>query len=349
MATFEFVFKEVLSNIFRKYKLVFLAELILLLSAGIFLFPLYNPFLLSSALFVACTLFVFLLVWMRILMDKQNIWQPIWLEKLPKLKLDFIFPAITVAFLLFVFLKQFKEDNFEAFGLSFILFLVSTIAYYWIEISEHNRDYLGIKSDLRDSDHINTLTQKQNLQDMISPHFLFNSLNTLTSIVTESKGMAIRFTSELAYLYDFILKNKGEGVILVDEELNLIQRYVYLLESRYEKALMVDLNIPKAYTNCWIPPLSIQNLIENAVKHNGASKKRPLKIEVFCEDELIVVRNNVIPKKTPPANSTGIGINYVRTQFRKIAQKEIRIEQDQHNFIVYLPLIYPTDLIREEK
>jgi LytS/YehU family sensor histidine kinase len=223
------------------------------------------------------------------------------------------------------------------------------MAYYWIEISENNRAYLKYKSDLRDSDHINTLTQKQNLQDMISPHFLFNSLNTLTSIVTESKGMAIRFTSELAYLYDFILKNKGEEMILVDEELNLIQRYVYLLESRYEKALMVDMNIPKAYTNCWIPPLSIQNLIENAVKHNGASKKKPLKIEVFCEDEMIVVRNNIILKKTPPGNSTGIGINYVRTQFRKIAQKEIRIEQNEHNFIVYLPLIYPTDLKVEVK
>lgn len=281
-------------------------------------------------------------------MARQNIWQPIWLEKLPKLRLDFILPSFIVATMLFIILWRINPVFQGVFILSLISLLFSYVAYYWMEISDNNLRYLSVKSDLRDSDHINTLTQKQNLQDMISPHFLFNSLNTLTSIVMESKGMAIRFTSELAYLYDFILKNKGERVISVDEELNLIQRYIYLLESRYEKSLMVDLNIPKVYADCWIPPLSIQNLIENAVKHNGATKRRPLKIEIFCEDENIVVRNNIIPKKTPPQTSTGIGINYVKTQFRRIANKEIKITSDEHNFIVQLPLIYPADLQKGE-
>lgn len=279
--------------------------------------------------------------WVKELKEKKLFFQSFLFKKTEYLPHHFLFslfpPAVFSILLFIIFNIHFFSK--ETFFIQFILLCICAISFYWSFLTTENKKYIKNKFQLRDLEQTITFTQKQSLQDMISPHFLFNSLNTLTSIVSESKGKAIRFSSELAYLYNFILTHKEDQIIPLEDELNLVQRYVYLLESRFEDALQMKINIDKTYYNSVIPPLAIQNLIENAIKHNGASKKKPLKVEVYVNENYIIVKNNLIPKKSPVSSSTGIGIQYIKNYYEKIQDKKIVILNENEQFTVKLPLI----------
>ena len=142
-------------------------------------------------------------------------------------------------------------------------------------------------------------TQYEVLQNQMSPHFLFNSLNTLTSIIPENADAAVAFTERLSDVYRYILQNKDRELVTLQEEIAFVKSYMFLLHMRYPDNLTVDFNIEERYYDLTIPPLTIQMLAENAIKHNVVSKSKPLNIDIYIENgKSVVVKNNLQRKES---------------------------------------------------
>jgi len=177
------------------------------------------------------------------------------------------------------------------------------------------------------------------LKNQIDPHFIFNSLNTLSHLIEEKPVKARLFNDNLADVYRYILTRKGKELVLMREELDFLSDYFSLLKIRFEHALTLQLNIddgaPDEYL---IPPISLQVLLENAVKHNEFSDQQPLVITITLEKEELVV-SNPIHRKTLLRESSRIGLNNLNDRYRLTTNKSITIEEKEGNFEVRLPLL----------
>lgn len=182
-------------------------------------------------------------------------------------------------------------------------------------------------------------TQFEVLQNQMSPHFLFNSLNTLTALIPEDSDVAVEFTQKLSEVYRYILQNKERELVTVEEELNFANAYVFLLKMRYPENLNVNFEIEEKHRRQYIAPLTLQMLIENAIKHNVVSKMNPLSIEVYVDNgKSIVVKNN-LQKKNVIDKSTKTGLANIQKRYELLGNKVIDIMTTAKNFIVAVPLI----------
>ncbi len=181
-------------------------------------------------------------------------------------------------------------------------------------------------------------TQFEVLQNQMSPHFLFNSLNTLTTLIAENQELAISFTQELSQVYRYILQNKEKELVKLEVELDFAKSYVYLLQIRYPNNLTVSFSIPNAYKNYYIAPLTLQILIENAIKHNIISKHEPLEIKVFVENDAIIVSNNLQIKNTID-KSTKTGLENIKKRYAIMGNRKIDVIESENNFTVAVPMI----------
>lgn len=182
-------------------------------------------------------------------------------------------------------------------------------------------------------------TQFEVLQNQMSPHFLFNSLNTLTTLIAEDQKTAIDFTQTLSEVYRYILQNKERELVKLSEELAFAKSYVYLLQMRYPENLTVNYSIETRHEKLFIAPLTLQMLIENAIKHNVISKTDPLHIDIYVEkEEVIVVKNNLQLKKTLE-KSTKTGLANIRKRYEYLGQRQIDVITSQKNYMVAVPLI----------
>lgn len=177
------------------------------------------------------------------------------------------------------------------------------------------------------------------LQNQMSPHFLFNSLNTLTTLIAEDQKVAIDFTQTLSEVYRYILQNKERELVSLQEELDFAQSYVYLLKKRYPENLEVKFDVHIMYKEYHIAPLTLQMLIENAIKHNTVSKTEPLYIEVYVNNgQSIVVKNNLQPKVSLE-KSTKTGLANIRKRYGYLGKRNIDIINAKEHFKVVVPLI----------
>lgn len=182
-------------------------------------------------------------------------------------------------------------------------------------------------------------TQFEVLQNQMSPHFLFNSLNTLTTLIAEDQKTAIDFTQTLSEVYRYILQNKEKELVLLREELDFSKSYIYLLQMRYPENLNVNFSIKPEQEKLFIAPLTLQMLIENAIKHNVVSKTAPLLIEIYVEKgDVIVVKNNLQLKKTME-KSTKTGLANIRKRYEYLGGRQIDVITSQKNYMVAVPLI----------
>lgn len=187
-------------------------------------------------------------------------------------------------------------------------------------------------------------TQYEVLQNQMSPHFLFNSLNTLTTIIPENPEHAVVFTEKLSDVYRYILQNKDRELVPLAEELEFVKSYLFLLQIRYPDNLTFDFNIEKKYLNLSMPPLTLQMLAENAIKHNIVSKAKPLHIDIYIENGRSVVVKNNLQRKDSLDKSTKTGLDNIRKRYAILGGKEIDIITSANRFMVAVPLI---DLIEE--
>ena len=181
-------------------------------------------------------------------------------------------------------------------------------------------------------------TQFEVLQNQMSPHFLFNSLNTLTTLISENQQSALMFTEKLSDVYRYILQNKERELVTLSEELQFAKDYVYLLKIRFPENLNVDFNIPDKNLNHHIAPLTLQMLIENSIKHNVISKAHPLSVDVYLTEGSIVVRNNLKVKQVLD-RSTKTGLENIRKRYEYLSDRGIDVIETTNSFIVSVPLI----------
>jgi two-component system LytT family sensor kinase len=179
----------------------------------------------------------------------------------------------------------------------------------------------------------------ESLKNQLDPHFLFNSLNVLTSLIGENPSQAERFTTKLSKVYRYVLEQRNKDLVPIEEELKFAKTYMELLGMRFEDA--VKFNIPYSISNdaLKIVPLSLQLLLENAVKHNVVSSSKPLTINIYEEGNYLIIENNINPKEAI-GKSTKVGLQNVADRYGLITDKGVKIANNNKTFRVSLPLLY---------
>jgi LytS/YehU family sensor histidine kinase len=177
----------------------------------------------------------------------------------------------------------------------------------------------------------------ESLKNQVNPHFLFNSLNVLSGLVYKDADLAAKFIKHLADVYRYVLDTRDREVVPLETELEALQAYIFLLQIRFGDSLKVEVNIQDCKENV-IPPLTLQMLVENAVKHNIASRQHPLFIHITQENNIITVKNNLQIKHNEP-ESNGIGLANIQERYRYISNKLVQIIKDEQSFSVAVPLI----------
>ena len=210
-----------------------------------------------------------------------------------------------------------------------IAFLLSSITYLknWKK-SVLNQEKLKAEN----------LTYKyESLKNQLNPHFLFNSFNVLSDLIHEDQDLAEKFVQKLSDLYRYVLESRNKELVSVKEEMEFIKSYSFLLTTRFEKKLDLIIEI-NPEENKFIVPMSIQLLIENAVKHNEVTKENPLKIEVTQNENFIIVSNKKSKIKTQ-AISNKIGLENLKQQYNYFTDKEVDITNSEEYFIVKIPIL----------
>jgi hypothetical protein len=183
----------------------------------------------------------------------------------------------------------------------------------------------------------------ETLKSQIDPHFLFNSLNVLTSLIGENPLQAEKFTTKLSKVYRYVLEQRNKELIPISEELQFAKTYMELLQMRFEDAL--EFQVPSSVSNSdlKIVPLSLQLLLENAVKHNVVSSSKPLKISIFEEGGYLKIQNNINTKEAIGKKSTKVGLQNIADRYGLISDEEVHIENNNKTFTVSLPLLLKTN------
>lgn len=232
--------------------------------------------------------------------------------------------------------------HMEFLPFNFIAALVISLSYESLYFFEKWKETFRLNEELKNRQ---IRTQYEVLQNQMSPHFLFNSLNTLTAVIAEDQDAAISFTERLSEVYRYILQNKDRELVTLEEEMDFVKSYLFLLEMRYPDNLTTEFRIDQKYFGLNIPPLTLQMLVENAIKHNVVSKSKPLHIDIYIENgKSVIVRNN-LQRKESLEKSTKTGLENIKKRYGILGGGEIDIITSASNYMVAVPLI---DLLEEK-
>lgn len=179
--------------------------------------------------------------------------------------------------------------------------------------------------------------QYESLKNQVNPHFLFNSFNVLSSLVYKDQGLAAKFIQQLSRVYRYVLDTRDKEVVSLPQELEMLEAYLFLVKMRFGEALRIELSL-EPDDQVAVVPLSLQMLVENAVKHNVVSKRRPLTLEIRREKGQIVVRNNFQPREDE-RESLGVGLANIGERYRYLAGLEIEVAQANGFFTARIPVI----------
>lgn len=191
--------------------------------------------------------------------------------------------------------------------------------------------------EMQDVDMENLRNRYTALKNQTDPHFLFNSLNTLNGLIGEDDKRARQYVQELSEVFRHTMQNKL--VVQLSEEMDFVHSYLYLMCIRYYDSLQVEFDIEDKYLNYYMIPSGLQILVENAIKHNIASSKMPLKIIIRTEDDKIIVENKLQLRERNTMTCSGVGLENLMEQYKLIFGKEIEIASNNEKFVVSLPLI----------
>ena len=178
----------------------------------------------------------------------------------------------------------------------------------------------------------------ETLKNQIDPHFLFNSLNVLSSLIEENPENAQRFTTSLSKVYRYVLEQKDKDLVPIEEELAFAKTYMNLLQMRFENSLTYEVIIDTIKPEAKVVPLSLQLLLENAVKHNIISEQKPLHIKIYIDNDVLVIQNNY-QKKSVLQDGQGVGIQNIISRYYIITDRKVTIEQNEYTYTVKLPIL----------
>ncbi|OUD36700.1 2TM domain-containing protein [Flavobacterium sp. FPG59] len=178
----------------------------------------------------------------------------------------------------------------------------------------------------------------ESLKNQIDPHFLFNSLNVLSSLIEENPENAQRFTTSLSKIYRYVLEQKDKELVSVAEELAFAKTYMNLLKMRFENSITFQLPTDFDNLEARVVPLSLQLLLENTIKHNVVSENKPLQITIFIQDNYLVVQNN-LQKKEVLQDRQGVGLQNIVSRYALLSKRKVLVEQTETDFKVLIPIL----------
>ncbi|GGX09307.1 sensor histidine kinase [Aquimarina muelleri] len=230
---------------------------------------------------------------------------------------------------------QFRIDFFRATLLGFSVIIFNLFYHSLKQKKELELTMNKLKKEV--------ITSKyRSLKNQISPHFLFNSLNTLTSLMYEDRDLASDFVSRLATCYRYILDNREEDLVSLEKELNFLDSFIFMMNVRHEEALSITTHISMDTRDYLIPTLSLQMLVENALKHNYYSKENPLEISIISiKKNSIMIRNNLSTRKQKE-ESTQLGLKNIKKRYSFYTNQEVIIKTKDAYFEVTIPLLSKT-------
>jgi two-component system, LytTR family, sensor kinase len=180
--------------------------------------------------------------------------------------------------------------------------------------------------------------QFDNLKNQLNPHFLFNALTSLNSLIFENQQLASEFLQQLSKVYRYVLQNKDKNFVLLATELEFISNYVQLLETRFQGGLKINFDVNGASREKAIVPVTLQILIENAIKHNIVDKDKPLTIDIVTVGDYLVVSNNLQVRKTVQTSNKQ-GLENLKSLYKFLTEKPVLIEPTADRYFVKVPLI----------
>ncbi len=224
---------------------------------------------------------------------------------------------------------------FTKLAIILFIFIVIFQVIYLVLFSYYSYSHLQIEKIRQERKQVEY--QLNALKSQLNPHFLFNSLNTISSLIYKDKRKAIEFIRKLASMCDYTLNSYRKRYTTIKEELRFLESYNYLIETRFEKKYNYDLTISKELLRTKIPPLTLQMLVENAVKHNIMSDLIPLKVSISFNNEYIIVSNNITSSPTN-VKSLKIGLKNINARYLLLFGKGI-VTVKGEDFVVKLPII----------
>ena len=180
--------------------------------------------------------------------------------------------------------------------------------------------------------------QLQNLKNQLNPHFLFNNLSVLTSLVYKNQDKAAIFINELAKVYRYVLDNKNSELVPLKEELEFIDHYIYLQKIRFEDSVLFEINVEESKKNDFLLPMCLQMLVENAIQHNETSQANPLKVLIYTQNNSLIIENPILPRSNV-ADSTKMGLKNIEQRYSFFTDEKVIVANNGGIFKVILPLI----------
>jgi hypothetical protein len=240
-----------------------------------------------------------------------------------------------------LFWYLFDKDSIKIDDLGLNIFFTLTITFFITSLHEGYFFFLQWKKTLVISENLekeNIQSQYETLKSQISPHFLFNNLNTLASLIEEDPKVAVEYVQRTADYYRSILGVKDKDVIPLSEELKLIEDYYFLQKKRYGTNLNLTIEVPVEVMQTVVAPLTIQMLFENAIKHNIISNDKPLKVRISINGDFIEVENNLQTRELDEKSSR-IGLQNISNRYKFLSGKDVVVSQNGITFKVNIPIL----------
>ncbi|MDN5203706.1 histidine kinase [Fulvivirgaceae bacterium BMA10] len=263
----------------------------------------------------------------------------------PRVLIQIGISAIFTIWLTYFAVKYLYSDVYEAhfsslvFRKNLFIFLIISLLYNAVYTGSYLfRKWRGSIIESEALKRQNIISQYESLKNQVNPHFLFNSINTMIGLIDENTELAKEYGHQFAEIYRQILVKGKEELITLKEELEIVEIQCRLFESRFGAGLIFNLEVPASYQEKKIPPLTLQMLIENAVKHNMISLTQPLTIKISTMDDALQVSNN-IQRKNYGSETTQLGIENIKMRYKFLTNREVVVREDQETFSVVLPLI----------
>lgn len=295
---------------------------------------------------VLCGVFVaYVFFWLSLKLDLLLPWKiQITNRLLIGILVHFLSAVLLISSVFYVYITYVlgMQPSFKAYQHAFIklsiLLLVLSLLYtviYFAFYSYYAYATLQIETVKEERKRIHL--QLKALKSQLSPHFLFNSLNTVSSLIYKSEDKAELYIRRLAKIYQYTLSSYHEKLVTLKQELELVKSYQFLLNTRFENKLKSSIEVPNEFQDTKIPPLTLQMLVENVVKHNELLEEDPLTVCIKIEGDSIVVENNIT---RPPAkiDSFNIGLSNIKARYQLLSNKEVIVNKGAL-FTVKLPLL----------
>ncbi|HVD98137.1 MAG TPA: histidine kinase [Cytophagaceae bacterium] len=269
-------------------------------------------------------------------------------EQLKRSVLQFMFIVLFTAFfsilvaivvkMIFNNTTHFSWTDYVAHFKSMFILVVCTSVIFEVLYSFKRWDHAHREAELLRGE--NAIAQLETLKTQVNPHFLFNSLNTLSASISENPALAETFVEKLSDFYRYVLDTQHKNMVSLATELQFVKAYVFLQNIRFGQALEVVMEERSSTEEVFIPPLVLQMLLENAIKHNSLSQTRPLIVKLTIKEDEVVVQNKIY-KKITPEPSTGLGLQNIRKRVEFLSGKTVKVQHTEEEFIVIIPLVTP--------